>query len=247
MIPAQRQQQIRALMAQSGDILRMEDMAQKLGVSRSTLRRDLQAMAELGEVQLLRGGAVRRAETGIELRLDAKMRMNHEEKARIARMAAGMIADHEVIFLDPSSVNALLIPLLKGRCVTVVTNSIAHINLLEQHGIPGILIGGEIKSSTSSCIGPIAEQMLRELHFSHCFLGANGMSVQHGLTNHDLRERNIKRIAISNADHPVFLIDSSKMDVAAMCQVAQLDEYPIITDRRLPQLEAYPNILFAVD
>ena len=245
MIPAERQQRIRALIAQTEDIVRMDDMAQQLGISRSTLRRDLQAMVKQGEVQLLRGGAVRHRTPGIELCLDAKMRMNYDEKSRIAHKAAELIEDHEVIFLDPSSVNALLIPLLKGRDVTVVTNSIAHINQLEQHGLSGILIGGEIKSSTSSCIGPIAEQMLRELHFTHCFLGANGMSVQYGLTNHDLRERNIKRIAITNSAQPVFLIDSTKFDVVAMCQVARIDDYPIITDRRIEQLAVYDNIITA--
>jgi len=244
-IPAERQQQILSYIKQKGDIVRIQNMVDELGISLSTIRRDIHTMVQKGELQPLRGGAVKLCGSNIELNLDAKLLMNYEEKSRIARSAAAMVADGEVIFLDPSSVNSLLIPYLEHRDVTVVTNSIAHINQLNKHGVNCILTGGQIKQSTSSCIGPVAEQTLRELHFTHCFLGANGMSLQHGLTNHDLRERTIKRIAIENATDPVFLIDSSKFGKTAMCKVAEIDEYPIITDCLIDELKEFGNILVA--
>ncbi len=244
MIPAERQAQIREYLTHN-DIVRIQTLTSELGISLSTVRRDLHSMAQRGEIQLLRGGAIKLSERNLELNLDAKMLMNYSEKDRIARYAASLIADGEVLFLDPSSTNSLLIDHLLDKDVTVVTNSMAHINKLTKHGLMCILIGGQIKQSTSSCIGPLAEQTLKDLHFDHCFLGANGVSVEYGLTNNDMRERNIKHIAINNASEPIFLIDSSKFDRVTMCRVAGVDEYPIITDRVAEPFSSYTNIIVA--
>mgnify|MGYP002732814964 CR=1 FL=1 len=244
MIPAERQERIQAYLEQN-EVGRIQTMVDELGISLSTLRRDLRDMAERGEVQLLRGGAIRLHSANIELNLDAKMLMNYAEKERIARYAATLVVDGDVLFLDPSSANSLLIDFLGDKNVTVVTNSIAHINKLTKLGLSCILIGGQIKRATSSCIGPVAEQALHDLFFNHCFLGANGMSVKQGLTNHDMRERNIKRIAIANAAKVTFLIDSSKFDQIAMCRVAEIGEYPIITDRQNEEYDGFDNIIVA--
>lgn len=244
MIPAQRQQRIHSYLSQN-EIVRIQSLVDELGISLSTLRRDLKDMAERGEIQQLRGGAIRLRGGNIELNLDAKMLMNYAEKERIARYAASLVKDGEVLFLDPSSANGLLIDFLREKEVTVVTNSIAHINKLTKNGLMCILIGGQIKKSTSSCIGPVAEQALREFYFNHCFLGANGMSARHGLTNHDMRERTIKQIAIANSAEPIFLIDSSKFGQTAMCKVAEVDEYTIITDQIPEEFAKYENVRLA--
>jgi DeoR family fructose operon transcriptional repressor len=138
-----------------------------------------------------------------------------------------------------------MIPYLVNRNVTVITNGIYHINQLATHQIPCIMIGGNIKQATNSCIGPLAETALNGLFFNKCFLGANGFSKKSGITNHDINEYTIKRIAMDKSSESYFLIDSTKYNVVTMVKVASLADTTIITDKPIPDLEEYANIILA--
>ncbi len=246
MIPTLRRQKIVDLL-QGNEVLFLADLVAAMGISESTVRRDLKELAHGGEIELLRGGGVRLYRENVEMNIDAKLLMNREEKDRIAKYAAGLIYPGDIVFLDPSSVNYLLIDYIHAERVTVVTNSIAHMNKLVKADIHCIMIGGQIKKNTSSCVGAMAERMLSQLRFSKSFLGANGMSIELGMTNHDPNEQSIKRMAIERSVSTYFLIDSSKYGNVAMCKVADIDECLIITDKRRKELDAYSNIIYAQD
>jgi DeoR family fructose operon transcriptional repressor len=243
MIPTLRRQKIVDLL-QGNEILFLADLVAAMGISESTVRRDLKELAHGGDIELLRGGGVRLHHENVEMNIDAKLLLNREEKDRIAKYAAGLIYPGDIVFLDPSSVNYLLIDHITAERVTVVTNSIANMNKLLKADINCVMIGGQIKKNTSSCVGAMAERMLRELRFSKSFLGANGMSVEMGMTNHDPNEQSIKRLAIEHSVSSYFLIDSSKYGVVAMCKVADIGDCMIITDKRRKELDALDNIIY---
>ena len=244
MIPAIRRQKMLDLL-QDNKLLFLPDIIDAMNSSESTVRRDLKALAKTGEVELLRGGGVRLPKRSIEMNIQAKMQMNKDEKQRIAAAASALVYPGDIIFLDPSSVNYLLIDMLTADHITVVTNSITHMNKLLEKDIPCIMIGGQIKHSTSSCIGPMAEKNLKDLRFSKCFLGANGIDRIAGLTNHDPREQSIKHLAIRNSAVTYFLVESGKLGTVAMCKVADVDEHTVITDRELEGFEDLDNIIVA--
>lgn len=244
MIPAIRQQKLLDLL-KDNKLLFLPDIIEAMDSSESTVRRDLKSLAKSGEVELLRGGGVRMLKRHIEMNIQVKMQMNKDEKLRIAATASAMIHPGDIIFLDPSSVNFLLIDFITAEGVTVMTNSITHMNKLIEKDIPCIMIGGQIKKSTSSCVGPMAERMLKDLRFSKSFLGANGIDRAAGITNHDPREQSIKQMAIHNSAVTYFLIESSKLGTVAMCKVADVDAHTVITDRELEGLEDLDNIIIA--
>ena len=101
MIPTLRRSQILEILQASG-LERLPGLAQKMGISESTLRRDLKELALRGEVELLRGGGVRMRKENIERGINEKILLNREEKERIARYAAELIHDNDVVYLDPS-------------------------------------------------------------------------------------------------------------------------------------------------
>jgi DeoR family fructose operon transcriptional repressor len=138
-----------------------------------------------------------------------------------------------------------MIPYLVNRKITVVTNGFFHISQLAAHQIPCIMIGGTIKQSTNSCIGPLAETALKGLNFNKCFLGSNGFSKSSGITNHDINEYTIKRIAMDQSLESYFLLDASKYNVVTMIKVASLTEAFIITDKHIADLDEYTNIILA--
>lgn len=242
MIPAVRRQKLLNLLKER-ELLFLPDVIEAMDSSESTVRRDLKTLARNGEVELLRGGGVRLPKRNVEMSLHAKLQLSKEEKERIAKAAAALIYPGDVIFMDPSSANYLMIDYIQAERVTVVTNSITHMNKLLGADINCIMVGGQIKKTTSSCVGPQAEQMLRSLRFSKCFLGANGISREGGVTNHDPLEQSIKRMAIENSAVTYFLIDSAKFGITTMCKVADVDEHMIITDQEVSGYEDLDNII----
>ncbi len=244
MIPAIRQQTIISLLTEK-DIIYMDELIKHLDTSFSTLRRDLRELEKLGKINLLHGGGVQLNRKITELSISTKLNLNKEAKNKIAQKACTYIQERDVIFLDPSSTTLQMIPYLVNREITVVTNGIHHINQLAAHQINCIMIGGTIKQSTNSCIGPLAESSLRGLNFNKCFLGSNGFSKTAGITNHDINEYTIKKIAMDQSIDTFFLIDSSKYDVVTMIKVASLSDVTIITEKPISDLEEYSNVIIA--
>ena len=242
MIPAVRQEKILEILS-NNEIVSTDSLMKVLDVSVSTLRRDLMKLESEKKITLLHGGGVRISQKATELNITTKLELNKEAKERIARKAASLVENGDTIFMDPSSTTYLMIPFLAGKDITVVTNGISHINLLTNMDIPCIMIGGSIKKTTNSCIGPITESTLKTFYFNKCFLGASGFSISSGITNHDIHERVIKLLALKNSSQPYFLLDHTKYGVVTMVQVASLDEYPILIDEIPEDLKDYNNFI----
>lgn len=242
MIPAARQEKILELLS-SNEIITTDEIMKDLDISFSTLRRDLLKLENERKISLLHGGGVRLAQKSIELNISTKIDMNKEEKNIIARKAASLVNDGDVIFLDPSSTTCLMIPYLAGKKITVLTNGIYHISQLISLGIPSVMIGGSIKPTTNSCIGPLALSAMETFYFNKCFLGANGFSIQSGITNHDINERAIKTLALKNSIQPYFLLDHTKYGVITMVKIAELEDYTILTDKIPSSLAKYKNLI----
>lgn len=242
MIPAVRQEKILEMLS-NNEISSTDAIMKELNISVSTLRRDLMKLEQEKKINLLHGGGVRLAQKSIELNISTKLELNKETKEKIARKAASYVEDGDVVFLDPSSTTYLMIPYLANKNITVITNGISHITQLISLDIPCMMIGGSIKKTTNSCIGPFTESTLKTLYFNKCFLGASGFTITAGITNHDINERVIKLLALQNSSHPYFLLDYSKYGIVTLVKVAELDEYPILIDQIPEELADYNNFI----
>lgn len=246
MIPELRQKKIIDMISDT-DIITTERLTKLLNISPSTLRRDLLKLSNQKKIMLLHGGGIRLLPKITELSMTAKMGLHKDAKDKIAQKAVSLIADGDVIYLDPSSTTYQMIPYLKEHRVTVITNSVSHIDELINYKIPCIMVGGSIKAATNSCIGLIAENILKGFNFNKSFIGANGFSITSGITNHDINENVIKTLAVRQSCDPYFLMDSSKFNVVAMVKLANINDYPIITEKLIPELSSYPNIIYSYD
>lgn len=244
MIPALRQEKILESLSAT-DIVSTDDLMRELSVSLSTLRRDLLKLQKEKKIVLLQGGGVKLTQKTVELSITTKIKLNKPLKEKIARKAASFVENGDILFLDPSSTTYLMIPYLAGKDITVLTNGVSHINQLVALNISCIMIGGVIKKTTNSCIGPLTENVMKTFYFNKCFLGASGFTVQSGITNYDINERSIKILALKNSKQPFFLMDHTKYGIVTMVKVADLDEYPIITDAIPPELSEYKNFILA--
>ena len=229
MVPYVRRQSILSAV-EDKEIVYVEELARKLKISDSTVRRDLKVLADEGEVVSLRGGAVKRKAGSYDIPLQTKQLLNNDKKHKIAEYAAGLVQDGEVIYIDSGTTPLYMVRYLKKKKITVVTSNTQVISELMDTDVTTITIGGEVSKRLGSIVGPFAEGMLQNMFFDKAFLGASGYSLAGGINTPDPREAAKKRLVRSNSKEVYVLVDSSKANRTNFCKAFELSECVIITD-----------------
>lgn len=231
MLPAARHQAI-VDTVQRERVVRVSDLAQQLGVSLMTVRRDIELLEESGKVERIHGGAklpggATTHEPGFEL----KSTQYPAEKRSIAVEAAGMVHEGMAVGLSAGTTTwALAQELVKGPRITVVTNSVRIADLFHQGAAAGapfsstvILIGGE-RTPSDALVGPIATAALKQLHLDLLFLGVHGMDPDAGFTTPNLLEAETDRAFVAASRKLVVLADHTKWGTQGMSTIAALEE-----------------------
>lgn len=223
-----RQRQIHEQIAQSGEV-RISELSERYGVTEMTIRRDLEKLEEGGSVRRTFGGAIY---VYRDVALQDRTGLYMDEKVRIGRQAASLIAPGESVFLDGGTTTLQIARALKaGQQITVVTNALNIAAELAAKQIPTIMTGGMLLESTHSLVGPIAAQSLSGMAFDRAFLGATGLSEAHGFSNSNLYEAEIKRIAVRQARETTVVLDRTKFGARVLVSFAGLaDVKRIVTD-----------------
>ncbi|MCW2529712.1 MAG: transcriptional regulator, DeoR family [Pseudonocardiales bacterium] len=253
MYAAERQQRILDLARDDGRV-EVTVLAEQLGVTTETVRRDLTSLERHGLLRRVHGGAIPLERLGFEPRLAVRQERRIEEKERIAKLAADEIPNEATILLDSGSTTQLLadnLPL--DRDITVVTNSVSIANAVAGRENVGLfLIGGRVRGRTGAAVGDWAVQALANINVDIAFLGTNGLSIRRGLTTPDQDEAVVKTAMVACARRAIVLCDNSKVGPDHFARFAWLNEIDtIITDAGLDdetvaELEsAGPNVIRA--
>jgi DeoR/GlpR family transcriptional regulator of sugar metabolism len=212
------------------DNVSVSELSKLLQVSEVTVRSDLTTLAQSGLVRRTRGGVAR--PLGIAERpLEENSKQQAVVKRRIGEAAAAMVQDGQTIFLDVGSTTTEiarhLSPALRG--VTVVTSGL---NIaLELERLPGlhiIVTGGSLRRLQHSLVSPYALDLLGRIRADLLFLGCNGVHAQHGVTNANFDEAEVKTCMARYAERVVVVADQSKLGVVSrahllpLCQVQTL-------------------------
>jgi DeoR family transcriptional regulator of aga operon len=204
------------------------ELADGLGVTPSTIRRDLQRLASEGRLVRTYGGAALPASGVVMGRTDRA----RDAKRAIARAAAGLVNDRTTIVIGSGSTALELARELVDRQLTVITNALDVANvLLDRPGIELIVLGGVVRPRMHSMLGHLAELATNELRADTLFMGIGALSVEQGLMNDSVPEILIDRALRSMARQVVVLADGSKFEQVAPGYVFGLDEVDtIVTD-----------------
>lgn len=204
----ERLDRIRARLASHGRV-RVGSLASQLRVSEMTIRRDLDLLADLGEVQRIRGGAVPMGPQPFVERYGRRARA----KQRIATKLRTLVADGDAIGVDASSTVQRLAPLLgDAGSVTIVTNGPDSFDALRRHdGVSALLTGGRFDVRTGSLVGPLATRAARDMLLHRLFASAAGIDPVHGTTEATLEEAEVKLAFADVAQQIVVAVDSSKL------------------------------------
>ncbi|WP_042261607.1 DeoR/GlpR family DNA-binding transcription regulator [Paraburkholderia heleia] len=209
----------------------VEELCAALEVSEATVRRDLTVLAKQRRLVRTYGGAT--ALVGVhepEASLEERKSAHSEQKEAIAQAAAAHVRNGDTVLLDGGTTCAALARRLSTReDLHVVTNNLLAVTALAN--APGVrltLIGGELRSSSMSTLGPLAELMLGRLTVDVAFLGADGVVAGFGLCEASAQQAWLKECIVARAAEVIVLADSDKLGRAR-----QQHWTPLLRDWRL--------------
>jgi DeoR family fructose operon transcriptional repressor len=201
----------------------LDELVRELGVSESTVRRDLDALEEHGSARRTHGGVLYSGGLPRLAEFDDRQPANWAAKRAIAAAAAGVIEDGETVLLDGGTTTYEVARLLVGRSLQVVTNSLPVANLFaSQSRTDLVLLGGYVSPRTGVCLGPYANELLGRLHVTTTVLSAAGIA-EEGLFNAHLLLAETEQAMLEAASRVMVVADSSKFGRKSLTLVAGLD------------------------
>jgi DeoR/GlpR family transcriptional regulator of sugar metabolism len=230
MLTAERHTAIVDLLRQRGRVV-ANDLSAELGVSADTIRRDLRELDQLGLVRRVHGGALPR--TGDAAPFAARARRAPEAKASIARRAAELIEDGQVVVLDGGTTAVEVARALRPdlRATVVTTSPPVAVALSEHRGVEIALIGGMLRHEALATVGAETVDALRMIRADVVMLGVCGLHPELGVTANDLEQAHVKRAMIDGAAAVVALADHDKLGTTMPVFVADIDVITtLITD-----------------
>ncbi|MDF9840569.1 MULTISPECIES: DeoR/GlpR family DNA-binding transcription regulator [unclassified Paenibacillus] len=204
----------------------VQELSLQLGVSESTIRRDLKELEEARLLKRTHGGAVSLQSVNFEAAFPDKADRLLDEKQRIAAKAVQMIQEGDAILLDGGTTTLQIAKALKTFSnLKVITNSIMALNELRDcRNIEVSITGGMLRPDTMAFVGPMTERSLEMVRVDKTFLGTNGLDLQEGITTPNMLEAATKRKMIAVAKQSILLADHSKIGQVSFCKVADLHE-----------------------
>jgi len=233
---AQRHKLILAELEQEGYV-RVHDMSVRLGVSEVTIRKDLKELEARKMLVRTHGSAGPVSSLTIDRHIDEKEKVQVNEKVRIAEAANKLLVkDDRIIIASGTTVLAFAQHINITDPITVITPSVkVSLILSYKPNVDIIQLGGSLRKSSASAIGPYSETLLTEMICSKLFLGIDGLDLDMGLTTSNIAEAHLNQYMINSAQEVIVLADSTKFGKRGFGRICSLNRvHHIITDSNAP-------------
>lgn len=186
-------------------------LAEALGVSAETIRRDLAALDAAGRLRRVHGGAVL-FRPDEEQPILVRSRIRPREKAHLAAVARGMVKDGMSIFLDTGSTAlAFARTLADARDLALTTNSLDIARLLATAaGLRIRVTPGRVRANDNALIGADTVSFVGRFVFDIAFMGIAACDADYGWMDYAEEESELRRAVIGQTRRPVLLVDDGK-------------------------------------
>ncbi|MFT3732166.1 MAG: DeoR/GlpR family DNA-binding transcription regulator [Hyphomicrobium sp.] len=218
----------------------VDALAELLGTSRETIRRDLTDLAERGRVRKIHGGATvaepRLADVDVEGSFQGRLQENADAKRAIARRAIALFQPGDTLFVDTGTTTLWFAEELSSASgLTVITNSTAIAALAARSPSNSTyLIGGEYRADGTENLGPLAVEQIERFHAIHAVLAVGSVETS-GIFDFDVREADVARAMIAQSRSVTVLADASKFGRGGLLKIAAFDAIArIVTDSNPP-------------
>lgn len=231
MYAEERRQAMADLITQRGR-LSVNELADAYAVTTETVRRDLSVLEQAGLVRRVHGGAVpAHALPLLETAVSDRDLAHADEKERIAQAALEQLpGTGGSVLLDAGTTTSRLASHLpRDRKLTVLTNAVPiAARLAGSSGVDLHLLPGRVRRTTQAAVGEETVAALSTLRPDVVFVGANGVSVTHGLSTPDHSEAAAKRAMVAGGRRVVVLADSSKIGLELTVRFAELGDIDVL-------------------
>ena len=213
------------------------ELAEAVGASEPTVRRDLMLMEETGAVIRSHGGARIAEASGAEVAFEIREQISLAAKRAIGDAAFAMLRPDMSIFLDAGTTVLQVARMLRLHPIAlrVFTNCLPVAQLLlPVAGLTVTLLGGTLRPQNASMVGSLAEAALKGLWFDQLFLGVGAIAGAGEIYSSDEQEARINRLMLERTDHAIVMADAAKFGMRLTYRVASLaPPMQVITDARL--------------
>ncbi len=213
--------------------IEVSQLAEKLGVSQVTVRKDLDELESQGIIVREHGFACLRSTNN----LHGRIAYHHEAKKKIAKRAAELITNGDTLMIESGSCCALLAEELASskKDLTIITNSAFIADYIRgKSNFQIVLLGGIYQQDSQVLVGPMIQQCVGNFFVKHFFIGTDGFSLRTGFTNQDQMRAQAVREMACQAEHIVILTESEKFARHGVVPL-NLRDYPrtVITDNQI--------------
>ena len=229
MLKSERQQEIINIL-KTENYASVQYISKVLFTSPSSVRRDLSNLEKQRLIKRTPGGAELISPSTAVAPFNERTYHNTDAKKTIAKKAATLVSDGDIIFLDQSSTSFFLAAeLMKKSLLTVITNNIEILNLLSQTEITVYSSGGMLSSRNRNClIGIDTADIFKNTFADAVFFSAKALS-DDGVVSDCTREEVLVRDAmLKNARKKVFLCDSTKFGTGSGYKQCTLDDVDVL-------------------
>ena len=217
MLKSQREQEIVNLLKLSGGFVTVKELCDKLYVSESSVRRDLNNLEKKGIVAKTYGGAELVKNFTNVISFDKRFHHNTDAKKLISKKAKTLIKDGDIIFLDQSTTSYYLArEIMDNSTLTVVTNNIEILGLLSSTQIKIISSGGIVSSDNRNCLlGEDAKYIFNKIYADIMFFSTKSLSHDGVISDCTREEVLVRNAMLKNSKKKVFLCDSEKFNTSS--------------------------------
>jgi DeoR/GlpR family transcriptional regulator of sugar metabolism len=227
MLTAQRKKLILSRLAAEGQIV-AKDLAQELGTSEDTIRRDLRELARDSKLQRVHGGALPASAAVGDLKV--REQVLPRDKNELGRAGASMIRPNQVVILDGGTtalqVASHLAPDLRA---TIVTHSpTVAVEAAKHQYVDIIMLGGRLFRHSMVNVGAAVIDAASRLRADIYFMGVTGVHPDAGLSTGDAEEAAVKRALHERAAETIVLASAEKLMAASPFLVTSLSEISLL-------------------
>lgn len=235
--PNHREQEILDEIRLAGGACRVGYLAERLGVSHETVRRNIKALQARTLVRKVHGGVLLSAGMSLsEQPFQTRMRENAEAKRKIAAKLAELISDGDSLFLDIGTTTAYAAQALRRKKrLYVVTNSLSVASTLATINSNRVFFpGGELRAHDGGAFGAKSVDFICRFNVQYAVLSAGALNAETGFMLHDLGEAELSHAAAERAQTRMILADSTKFGQRAPVTLANQDALNILISDASP-------------
>jgi DeoR family transcriptional regulator, fructose operon transcriptional repressor len=229
-----RQQRI-AEYLQEVEFASLDEIAQRVGASVSTVRRDVTALEAAGNMRRTHGGARVVNPRTDEFAFSARDTHQRTEKEAIGRACAELIQPNQTVIMDAGTTVYHVARYLENKTPQVITNSLPVANLYASANRLEVMVsGGVIYPRLGVLVGPTAVEAFSRIHADVAVMSAGGISIE-GISNSHGLLIDIQRAMIKASQKVIFCLDHTKFGRRSVLPLCGLDSADtIVTDSLAP-------------